>query len=167
MADPLLLRGVISFCHQRVQEILKYQALKVNPPVPETLVILPVCFNALLATVNGHIVQLDPIPSLSLEIVIDDGALAIIVSNADREMQPLLAGFIVLSLGNGNFNPTEFFAKILRVRIESHYVRSNGRFPIYVRCLRSGSEAASVVCHTFRLPRLPFEAKGRPSFHRR
>jgi putative polymerase len=82
-----------------------------SPAVPETIVIVAVCFNALLAIVNGHGVQLNRGIIVFAEIAIYSAALAVIVFNADRKMQPwfLLAFFIVLnavllSLGNGNFN---------------------------------------------------------------
>ena len=82
-----------------------------NAAIAENLVILAVCFNALLAVVNGHVVQLDRNIIVLVEIAIYGAALAVIVFNADRKMQPwfLLAFFIVLnavllSLGNGNFN---------------------------------------------------------------
>jgi putative polymerase len=82
-----------------------------NPAIPETIVIVAVCFNALLAIVNGHGVQLNRGTIVFAEIAIYGAALAVIVYNADRKMQPwfLLAFFIVsmamlLALGNGNFN---------------------------------------------------------------
>lgn len=82
-----------------------------NPAVPEIIVIVAVCFNALLAIVNGHGVQLSRGSIVFVEIAIYGAALAVIVFNADRKMQPwfLLAFFIVsmgmlLALGNSNFN---------------------------------------------------------------
>jgi putative polymerase len=82
-----------------------------NPAVPETIVIFAVCFNALLSIVNGHVVQLNRNVIVLTEIAIYGAAIAVIVFNADRKMQPwfLLAFFIVmlgmlLAFGNGNFN---------------------------------------------------------------
>src|ERR1700761_6186411 len=82
-----------------------------SPAIPEIIVLVAVCFNAALAIVNGHVVQLNRGIIAFAEVAIYGAAIAVIVLNADRKMQPwfLLALFIVtnallLSLGNGNFN---------------------------------------------------------------
>jgi putative polymerase len=83
-----------------------------SPAVTECVLILAVCFNAILAVLNGHGVTLQRGHVVFAEIAIYAAALAILVFNADRRMFPwfLLAFFIVLnglllSLGNGAFNP--------------------------------------------------------------
>lgn len=83
-----------------------------SPAVTECVLILAVCFNAILAMLNGHGVTLQRGHVVFAEIAIYAAALAILVFNADRRMLPwfLLAFFIVLnglllSLGNGAFNP--------------------------------------------------------------
>jgi putative polymerase len=83
-----------------------------SPAVTECVLILAVCFNAILAILNGHGVTLQRGHVAFAEIAIYVAALAILVFNADRRMFPwfILAFFIVLnglllSLGNGAFNP--------------------------------------------------------------
>jgi putative polymerase len=83
-----------------------------NPAVTECVLILAVCFNAILAVLNGHGLTLQREHVVFAEIAVYVTALAILVFNADRRMLPwfLLALFIVLnglllSLGNGAFNP--------------------------------------------------------------
>jgi putative polymerase len=82
----------------------------------ETVLIGAVCFNAILAIINGHIVGLTRSHVVFAEMAIYAGAFTIVLLRADRRMMPwfLLALFIVLlglllSLGNGSFN-----AKYLR-----------------------------------------------------
>jgi putative polymerase len=86
--------------------------LKMNPAISECVLILAVCFNAILSVVNGHVAQLQRTHVVVAEIAIYATALAIIFFNADRKMLPwfLLAFFIILQglllcLGNGAFNP--------------------------------------------------------------
>jgi putative polymerase len=83
-----------------------------RPAIAECVLILAVCFNAILAILNGHGVTLQRGHVVFAEIAIYAAALAILVFNADRRMLPwfLLAFFIVLnglllSLGNGAFDP--------------------------------------------------------------
>jgi putative polymerase len=80
--------------------------------IAECVLILAVCFNAVLAVLNGHGVTLQRGHVVFAEIAIYAAALATLVFNADRRMLPwfLLALFIVvngllLCLGNGVFNP--------------------------------------------------------------
>jgi putative polymerase len=82
----------------------------------ETVLIGAVCFNAILAIINGHIVGLTRSHVVFAEMAIYAGAFTIVLLRADRRMMPwfLLALFMVLlalllSLGNGSFN-----AKYLR-----------------------------------------------------
>jgi putative polymerase len=79
--------------------------------LPEMILIAAVCFNAVLAVINGHVVALARLHVVLAEIAVYAGALAIIVFRADRNMWPwfLLAIFIVLtgllvSLGSGALN---------------------------------------------------------------
>jgi putative polymerase len=83
-----------------------------NSAVTECVLILAVCFNAILSIANGHGVTLQRGHVVLAEIVIYAAALTIILSNADRRMFPwfLVMLFIVLNglllcLGNGAFNP--------------------------------------------------------------
>jgi putative polymerase len=83
-----------------------------NPAITECVLILAVCFNALLSVVNGHGVTLQRGHVVLAEIAIYAAALTIILFNADRRMFPwfLVTLFIVLNglllcLGNGAFNP--------------------------------------------------------------
>ncbi|MCK1404948.1 hypothetical protein [Bradyrhizobium sp. 76] len=83
-----------------------------SPAVTEGVLILAVCFNAILAILNGHGVTLQRGHVAFAEIATYAAVLAVLVFNADRRMLPwfLLAFFIVLnglllSLGNGAFNP--------------------------------------------------------------
>jgi putative polymerase len=82
----------------------------------ELVLIGAVCFNAILAIINGHVFALQRVHVVLAEIVIYATALSLIGFNADRRMMPwfLLALFIILfglllALGNGAFN-----AKYLR-----------------------------------------------------
>ena len=83
-----------------------------SPAVTECVLILAVCFNAILAILNGHGVTLQRGHVVLAEIAIYAATFTTLVFNADRRMLPwfLLAWFIVLngvllSLGNGVFNP--------------------------------------------------------------
>ncbi|MEK9284923.1 MULTISPECIES: hypothetical protein [unclassified Bradyrhizobium] len=76
-----------------------------------SVLVCAVCFNAILSIVNGHVVALARVHVVLAEVTIYAGAIAIIVSYADRKMWPwlLLALFIVstgllISAGNGAFN---------------------------------------------------------------
>jgi putative polymerase len=88
------------------------RTLDVSSALPAFVLICAVCFNAVLAIINGHVVVLGRGHVIFAEIAIYAAALAIIVTNADRKMWPwfLLTLFIVLmglliGLGNGEFNP--------------------------------------------------------------
>ena len=83
-----------------------------SPAIPEFVLILAVCFNAVLAIANGHGVTLQRGHVVAAEIVVYAAAVSVIFLNADRRMLPwfILALFIVLNglllgLGNGAFNP--------------------------------------------------------------
>src|SRR5882757_5216349 len=80
--------------------------------LPAIVLISAVCFNAVLAIINGHVVALARTHVVLAEMAIYAVALGIIVANADRRMWPwfLLTLFIILmglliGLGNGEFNP--------------------------------------------------------------
>ena len=62
--------------------------LKMNPAISECILILAVCFNAILSVVNGHVVQLQRTHVVVAEIAIYAAALAIIFFNADRKNCP-------------------------------------------------------------------------------
>jgi putative polymerase len=88
------------------------RSLDISSALPAIVLIAAVCFNAVLAIINGHVVALARTHVVLAEIAIYAVALGVIVSNADRRMWPwfLLALFIVLmglliGLGNGEFNP--------------------------------------------------------------
>jgi putative polymerase len=83
-----------------------------NSAITECILILAVCFNAILSIVNGHVASLQRGHVAFVEIAIYAAALTSLVFNADRKMLPwfLLSLFIVLNglilcLGNGAFNP--------------------------------------------------------------
>jgi putative polymerase len=82
-----------------------------NTAITECVLILAVCFNAILSIINGHVLALERGHVIFSEIAVYAAALMIVVFNADRRMLPwfLLAFFIILnglllSLGNGAFN---------------------------------------------------------------
>ena len=79
--------------------------------LPEYVLIVAVCFNAILAIINGHFVTLAQWHVILAEVLVYAAALAVIVSNADRRMWPwlLLALFIILTgvwvtISSGAFN---------------------------------------------------------------
>jgi putative polymerase len=87
------------------------RALSMNSALPEFILITAVCFNAILSIVSGHFVTLARTQVILAEVAVYAGALAIIVSRADRRMLPwfLLTLFIVLmgllvSAGSGELN---------------------------------------------------------------
>jgi putative polymerase len=87
------------------------RALKMNTALPEFVLITAVCFNAILSIVSGHVVTLARTQVIFAEVAVYAGALAIIVSRADRRMLPwfLLTLFIILmgllvSAGSGELN---------------------------------------------------------------
>jgi hypothetical protein len=84
----------------------------IGSALPAIVLIAAVCFNAILAIINGHVVALAQVHVVLAEIAIYAVALAIIITHADRSMLPwfLLTLFIVvmgllIGLGNGSFNP--------------------------------------------------------------
>jgi putative polymerase len=84
---------------------------KMNSVVKDSVLILAVCFNALLSIINGHVVALARSHVILIEITVYAAVLSIIILNADRRMLPwfLLSIFIVLnglllSVGNESFN---------------------------------------------------------------
>jgi len=88
------------------------RSLDISSALPAIVLIAAVCFNAVLAIINGHVVGLSRGQVIFAELAIYAAALAIIVTHADRRMWPwfLLTLFIILmglliGLGNGEFNP--------------------------------------------------------------
>jgi putative polymerase len=82
-----------------------------NSAVTDLVLILAVCFNALLSIINGHVVALERTHVILAEIVVYAATLTTVVLNADRKMVPwfLLTLFIILnglllSVGNEAFN---------------------------------------------------------------
>ena len=87
------------------------RTLSMNSALPEFVLITAVCFNAILSIVSGHFVTLARTQVILAEVAVYAGALAIIVSRADRRMLPwfLLTLFIILmgllvSAGSGELN---------------------------------------------------------------
>jgi putative polymerase len=77
----------------------------------ESVLILAVCFNALLSIINGHVVTLERTHVALAEVIVYAAALAIVLINPDRKMMPwfLLTLFIalngiLLSVCNDAFN---------------------------------------------------------------
>jgi putative polymerase len=75
------------------------------------ILICAVCFNAILAVINGHFMTLGREHVVLAEVAVYAGAIATILFRADRNMWPwfLLTIFIILmglwiSLGSGDFN---------------------------------------------------------------
>jgi putative polymerase len=102
---------IVSFVFSAINEIVRtVRALSMNL-APGFVLVTAVCFNAILAILNGHFVALARAHVIFAEIAVYAGALAMIVSRADRRMWPwfLLTIFIILmglfvSAGSGELN---------------------------------------------------------------
>src|SRR6266851_4189635 len=88
------------------------RALEKNSATTDSILILAVCFNAVLSIINGHVMALERTHVIFTEIIVYAAAFTIVIVNADRKMMPwlLLTLFItlnglLLSAGNRAFNP--------------------------------------------------------------
>jgi putative polymerase len=88
------------------------RALEKNSATTDSILILAVCFNAVLSIINGHVMGLERTHVIFTEVFVYAAAFTIVIVNADRKMMPwfLLTLFItlnglLLSAGNRAFNP--------------------------------------------------------------
>jgi putative polymerase len=96
-----------------------------NSALPGFVLIAAVCFNAILAIINGHFVTLARAHVIFAEIAVYAGALAMIVSRADRRMWPwfLLTVFIIL-MG--------LFVSVGSDELNAKYIRDVLVIPIFI-----------------------------------